>query len=313
MPPVGASAPLQVQLPRSAANRLNSIARMSDRLLVTAASAAYGSSLRAFLGSLSLNWPGAPEVLVYALGLDDATRDVLSAHEVHVERVPPFVPHWRRHFTWKFWCWKNAPVRDIFYLDAAIVVLRPLDEVFDLLAALSYFVVPTYHLLDGNASEAACRGCGVDPSFRLGRMTVAGGIVGFRKEGAVVDLLDEALAVASHEENVKATERTHRHDQAVLSLLLHKRFGHPVLSDGLVYGGWESARQTPGQGLWAHRRRLTPVDEAHFAAHIRRPGPKHVPALPEGLRFVDRLGGRLHGLRRRVRGEGPDVYDGVRD
>jgi hypothetical protein len=284
-----------------------------DRLLITAASAAYGRTLQAFLGSLSLNWPGSPRVIVYDLGLDQDTLDVLRVAAIEVRRVPPFVAHWRRHFTWKFWCWNDAPARDIFYLDAAVVVMRPLDDVYHAIADVGYFVVPTYMLLTRNASLAACRGCGVDASFREGRMTVAGGIFGFRREGAMRELLHEAQEVAMVEENMAATEQLHRHDQAVLSLLLHKRFGYPILSDGIVYGGWESPEQTQGQAIWAHRKRLPAGDEAHLAAHIGRSGPRYVPSPPERPPLVDRVGGRLHRLRRRVDHLGPEIYDGVRD
>jgi hypothetical protein len=284
-----------------------------DRLLITAASAAYGDALLAFLGSVSLNWPSAPDVLVSDLGLEDRTRDALRDAGIQVKEVPPFVGHWRRHFTWKFWCWNDAPARDVFYLDAGITVLRPLDEVYDALASLHYFVVPTYHSLPTTASEAACRGCGVDASFRDGKMTMAGGIFGFRKEGVMKQVLEEGLAVASDEEHVAATEPMHRHDQAILSLLLYKHLKHPLLADGITYGGWLSPEQTPIQGIWAHRKRLAPADAAHFAAHAGRPGAPHMPAPPPEPPLADRVGGALHRVRRRVQRMGPEIYDGVRD
>ena len=286
---------------------------MEERLIVTAASASYGPAVLAMLGSLSLNWPGHPRVVVYDIGLDDATRRTLDGARIEVRQVPSFVPHWRKHFTWKFWVWSDAPARDVFYVDAAITVMRPLEDVFAAIESTGYFVVPTYGLLSLHASEAACRGCGVEPSFREGRMTIAGTLVGFRKEGVIADVLEQGLEVASTEEHVASTEPLHRHDQAVLSLLLHKQLGQPVMSDTMIYAGWLSPDQTPGQAIWTHRRRLQPADQAHYAAHVSRPGPPHRPGPPPKPRLVDRVGGRLHELRRRVQKMGPYIYDGVRD
>src|SRR5659263_346946 len=84
---------------------------VTSRMIVTAASAAFGSSLVALLGSLNLNWPDHPPIRVYDLGLERKTLETLSRHGVEVVPVPPFCPHWRKHFTWKIWCWNDAPAR----------------------------------------------------------------------------------------------------------------------------------------------------------------------------------------------------------
>ena len=85
----------------------------ASRLIITAASGAYGPSLLALLGSLNLNWPNHPPVRVYDIGLNDGTLQVLAENQIEVIKVPPFCPHWRKHFTWKIWCLNNAPARDI--------------------------------------------------------------------------------------------------------------------------------------------------------------------------------------------------------
>lgn len=279
-------------------------------LIVTAASQAFGRSLLALLGSLTLNWPRHPPVLVYDIGLDDSTRTILAAHSVAVKRVPAFCPHWRRHFTWKIWCWNDAPAQDILWLDAGLVVLQPFDEVFEAVAQRGYFVVPTGDRLMNSASVAMCRGCGLDPSFRESRVTLAGGIVGLRKQGIIQRVLDEALDVASTEEHMAATEPLHRHDQALLSLLLHKHLGKVKSADPAEYLASKSPRESARQRIWIHRRTISARDAAHFARHMTVPGESYLPApctswrtlLP--LYRVRRWFGRYS---RRV------LYDGVRD
>jgi hypothetical protein len=291
-----------------------------DRMIITAASSAFGPSIFALLGSLNVNWPGHPHVRVYDIGLDDETLEVLDHHDIEVVKVPHFCPHWRQHFTWKIWCWNDAPAHEILWIDAGIVILRPVNEIFDMLDTLGYFVVPTYHLLTENASEASCRGCGVDPTFREGKMTLAGGFIGFHKTGRIQNLLDEALTVALTEEHIAATEKMHRHDQAIISLLLYRDMGHVVMADGTVYCGWLSPRQSPGQKVWVHRRSLLKQDLDFFASHITLPGPPYIPKDPLKDRKFRTVWKKVFGkpervIRRFLKGElGVDeLHDGVRD
>jgi hypothetical protein len=289
---------------------------MADRLILTAASAAFGPSLLGLLGSLDLNWPAHPEVLVYDLGLDDATRSALRRHAIPVRRVPAFCDHWRKHFTWKLWCLADAPARDILWIDAGVTVLAPVDEIFAAIDHQGYFVVPNYQLLDWEASLAACEGCGVAPEFRLGKLTLAGGLLGFRKTGAIGTVVETALAVAKVERHIAATTPRHRHEQALISLLLYKQVGAVVAADGVVYLGWVSPEQTPGQKLWVHRRGLDPRDLAHYRDAIGTRGPAYRPPVRRSrtptLRELPARAWRR--ARRALDALGrPKIYDGVAD
>ncbi|MDI6722560.1 MAG: hypothetical protein QMD97_03310 [Candidatus Aenigmarchaeota archaeon] len=246
---------------------------------------------------------------------------MLDRNKIEVVQVPPFSPHWRKHFTWKIWCWNDAPAHDILWMDSGVVVLKPIDEVFNAINKIGYFTVPTYHLLTENASVNACRGCGVDPSFREGKMTLAGTFIGFHKKGEMLEVLKEALSVALVEENIASVERMHRHDQMIISLLLYKHMGQALMSDGVVYCGWLSPRQTVGQKVWVHRRELLPKDQAHFASHISDPGQPYVPAPPLGVSGFKAGWKKVFGaperfIRRALRGQlGKEErpYDGIRD
>jgi len=291
----------------------------SDKLIITAASRAYGPSLLALLGSLNLNWPNHPPVLVYDIGLDEATLAELKKHNIPVKKVPPFCPHWRKHFTWKIWCLNDAPAQDILWMDAGLVVLRPLEEVFEALEHQGYFLVPNYQLLDWEASEAACEGCGVSPRFRLEKLTLAATMMGFRKRGQVLETLKEALSVALVERYIAATERTHRWDQAIISLLMYKNLDHVIVSDGVVYLGWRSPNQTPGQKVWVHRRSILADDQAHFSAHVSKSGNPYIPRVPprsKRPKNLKELIGRIVffplRLVRKYRWK-TTIYDGIRD
>jgi hypothetical protein len=249
-----------------------------EKLIITAASEAYAPSLLGLLGSLNLNWPNHPPVLVYDIGLSESTLTVLQKHGVAVKKVPPFCPHWREHFTWKLWCLNDAPAENIFWLDAGVVILRPMNEVFEVLDRIGYFVIPNYQPLETEASLAACQGCRVSPELRAGKSTLAGGIIGFRKTGEVLAILQEAFWVSLNEDAIKATEPAHRHDQAIISVLMYKYIDPLIVADGILYQGWLSPLQSPGQKIWVHHRSMNAEDLEHFTAHISALGEPYMPA-----------------------------------
>jgi len=289
-----------------------------ERLVISAASAAFGPALLAMLGSLNLNWPAHPLVRVYDLGMEHEILETLAENRIGVIKVPPFCSHWRKHFTWKIWCLNDAPAQQVLWIDAGMAVMQPLDEIFSAIQALGYFMAPNYHLLDWEASEAACRGCEVEPAFRLGKLTLAGGLMGFQKSSLAGQVLQEALAAALVEQNFQSTDYRHRHDQAIISLLMYKHFGKIVLADNQIYLGDRSPEQVPGQKIWVHRRGMLEQDLAFYRNYISRAGPPHLPLNPSknrpknpivlGLRFIR---SRYRRLRNRL--EPPKTYDGVRD
>lgn len=252
----------------------------TDHLILTAASAECGLSLLALLGSLNLNWRDHPPVLVYDVGLDDETLATLDKNNVPVRKVPACCPHWREHHTWKFWCLNDTPSLNILWIDPGVVVLQPLDEVFDTIRTRGYFVTTNDERLESEASEDACRGCAVPSEFRVGKLTLAATVIGFRKQGQVRTLLEEALRVAGVEEPVAATALSRRSDHALLSLLLYKHFGQVVVADGAMYLCRLSPRQTPGQKLWVHRRKLLQVDAAYLGGQISTIGDPYLPSPP---------------------------------
>jgi hypothetical protein len=154
--------------------------------------------------------------------------------------------------------------------------------------------------------------------------------MGFRKAGIALELLHEALSVALIEENIAATDVSHRHDQAILSLLAYKYFGQPIVSDGVIYGGWLSPTQAPNQKVWVHRRCLALTDMIYFISHIGEPGAPYIPKLAarksyrvlsfsySALAVLARPGSIWRNIlqvvnRRLPRPQQDRPYDGVRD
>ena len=240
----------------------------SGDLLLTAASESYGRQLLAFLGALRCNWPDHPPVRVYDLGLGEATVRTISDSGFTVVKVPPFVDHWRKHYTWKLWCMNEAPARRILWLDAGCCVLRPLPEIFDIITAQGYFCVPNYEELELEASEAACEGCGVTSDFRRGKVSLAANVFGFDKQSRTGATVQECLQVGSTERFIAATHPRHRHDQAILSLMMYRDNRPLIMCDGTIYAYDRLTADFRTHGVWAMRRNMHYNDIRHFIAAL---------------------------------------------
>jgi len=272
--------------------------------IITAASESYAKQLLALLGSLKSNWPSHPPVVVYDLGLPVSVVDYLESRNVEVRKVPEFCSHWRQHFTWKIWCWNDIDAETFLWIDAGAVVLSPLVEVFPHIENTGYLVVPNYRLLAEEASEEACLGCGVDPSFREGKTTLAGNFIGFDKTNELIgSILNKAMELALVEKNIKATDPKHRHDQALISLLIYKNIQSPLILDGNIYLGGPSPILVPGQKVWACRRGMNEQDIENFSNYFLEPKDQHPPFPESPQKFVGWLLGdveyqinRIYGL-----------------
>ena len=272
--------------------------------IITAASESYAKQLLALLGSLESNWPSHPPVVVYVLGLPISVVDSLESRNVEVRKVPEFCPHWRQHFTWKIWCWNDIDAETFLWIDAGAVVLSPLEEIFPHIKSTGYLVVPNYRLLVEEASEEACVGVGVAPSFREGKTTLAGNFIGFDKANKLIaSILDEAIKLALEEKNIKATDPKHRHDQALISLLIYKNIQSPLMLDGNIYLGGPSPILVPGQKVWACRRGMNAQDIENFSNFFLEPSDQHPPFPESPQKFIGWLLGdveyqinRIYGL-----------------
>jgi hypothetical protein len=252
-----------------------------DRLLVTAAAESNRQALDVWLGAVNLNWPTHPPVLVYDLGLGQPAREELARLGVAVRPVPAFYPHWQRHNTWKLWVLHDVPAREFLWINVGLLVLAPMDEAFEAIRGQGLLALTNGELCDWEASDAACRGCGVTPAFRLGKPALSGALIGFRKQGAPLAVLQRALEVAAVEEHIAPTEVTHRDAHAILSLLIHREIaGARLIELGSVIGR-VSPGEMPGQKLWEHRGELRAQDVAHLTAHRGCGGEPYLPGVSQ--------------------------------
>jgi hypothetical protein len=250
-----------------------------SRVIITAASESFGPALLSMLGSMNVNWPEHPRVIVYDIGLSADVLKTLADNEVEVRKVPPFCPHWRKHYTWKLWCWNDAPADHVLWLDAGMAILQPIEETFVAIEKVGYFVICNHHSLETEASVKACEGCKVPPEFRKNKPTFPANIFGFDKSGKPGEVIREALQVGMIEDYIRAYELPNRYEQAIVSLLWHKNFSPIAIHDRLIYAELRSPTEVAGQRIWNCHRQMHPEDREYYIAHIRKPGQPRIPRV----------------------------------
>jgi hypothetical protein len=245
-------------------------------VLATGADARYGYHLVNLLGSVRANSNIFDEIVAFDLGLDTRQRSLLEDVDgVEIRTVPPFVPHWREGRTWKTWIWTQfADGDDVFWLDAGITVLRPLDDAVAQIRARGYFAVSQGHHVRESVPSDYYELYGFSRELG-GRESIAAGILGFHVgsefyERVIVPTFDDAVRGLSIgfsasevgglntglDANTTPTIRdcTHfRWDQTILNLRFYLGVENPVVADLDEYAGWRSPRDHPRQVIWSHR------------------------------------------------------------
>jgi hypothetical protein len=283
-----------------------------SRAVLTAASPFFERSVLALVGSVRLNWPGHPPIIVYDLGMDAAVTARLRDAAVDVRPVPPFCPHWRQHFTWRFWCLKDAPARAYLWLDAGTCVLRPLDEVFTAIERMGYFCSTNHWPLRPTTTSAQETLFSFGDDWLRQTASINAGVHGLLKEGAGARLIERGFSLCLNEQNLRASAPLHRHDQPLLTMLLYEHFGALLYGDFLTYAGWQSPQSVVQQKVWVHRGQMRREDLDHFAAHLSGGAEPYLPSPlpPEPWLF------RLRKTIARARGRGPrpakEIPDGDR-
>ena len=294
-----------------------------DRAIITAASDSYANFLFAMIGSLNCNWPGHPPVLVYDIGLQQDSIEELERAKVPVIRVPPFCEHWRYHYSWKVWCMNAAPCETFLWLDAGVSVLRPLEEVFHCAESLGYFFVPAGYPLSWGVNEFLRDRFSVDEKVLCEIPSIFACFFAMNRHKCRT-VIDRAFELCLIEDAMKCLKAYDRHDQDVISLLMHLHSGPLVYADQKLFGEWIAPEMHHCQKIWCHRRRIRSEDIDFFRRYLDKPGHPHIPRAPEylhpPLNRLQRL--RIWFAKKRGRyayppalpqPTGGGIHDGVRD
>lgn len=200
------------------------------RRLVTSCSSNYFRNLCSLIGSIKKNYRDGPQLDVYDIGLTfDQSQYIKNQQKTNVIKVPQFVPWWRRYFAWKIWVHNRAIHKDdqVMYIDSGSVVLRSLQQYFDIIDKYGYLTITQQHFAQQQVTLRQCQLVKVPMQFRNGKKDLRAGMIGYsRYNDKMLKIFQQALNIVMQTPDSVFPHTLScpmpRHDQGLLIILFHK-------------------------------------------------------------------------------------------
>lgn len=242
-----------------------------EKAIITSVSNKFFPSLINLLGSIKSNYPNHPKIYVYDLGLFWSFRKELDQIEnVEVVTMPHFCPFWRSCYTWKTYILHQPLARLNFYMDAGCQVLRPLDEVFEIIEKEDFFTVAQESQIEEIVPKDF-KSLYHFPDVFYQKNCVTAGLFGFKNVHKVNVMLAELYAAGTsgmclgfslgdqwrnkgvNKSDIIRDCRIFRHDTTMLNMVLLKHFGDFKPYPYKKYGGASSKSEASDQLIWNMR------------------------------------------------------------
>lgn len=199
---------------------------MHKNIIVTASNSPYFESLRTLIGSLHKHsFDLIDEIVVYNLGLSEEELNCLNRIEkVKVKSFDitlPFPDYLKpKQHAYKLYCVYNEQfnAKNIFWLDAGVMILQDIKEIFDIIENEDIFLVGDTHL-NINFTKRYCAEVMKATDKELHDVQLSSGILGYKSGGKYQELINQAYEYSKIEGVVNGDEENHRHDQSVYSIL----------------------------------------------------------------------------------------------
>jgi lipopolysaccharide biosynthesis glycosyltransferase len=223
---------------------------MLNNIIVTAANTPYFDSLRTLINSIHKHsFNVVDEIIVYNLGLEKNNIDDLN--KIQKVRVVDYdtsnIPY-PGYLNPKAYAFKIYSIysacklaKNVFWLDAGVMLLNDIAEVFDIISNEDIFLVGDQHL-NKNFTHQRCIEIMNATTEELDDVQLSAGIFGIKSEGKYTRLLGDAYNFSKIEDCITGTDNNHRQDQSVLSILA-SRYGCKKY-DIDRYGYWTDLHRT---------------------------------------------------------------------
>jgi lipopolysaccharide biosynthesis glycosyltransferase len=200
---------------------------MFGNIIVTAADRKYFDSLRTLISSIHKHsYEVVDKIIVYDIGLDpEEVKRLNNIEKVCVKEFSNIeIPY--KHYllpkghAYKLYCvyeFKQL-AKNILWLDAGVMLLKDIHEIFNIIELEDIFLVGDVHL-NKNYTKKACIQAMNATENELNDTQLSSGILGYKSNGKYQKLIDEAFEYSKIEDCVVGDEENHRHDQSVYSIL----------------------------------------------------------------------------------------------
>lgn len=199
---------------------------MHTNTIVTAANSPYFESLKTLIASIHKHsFDLIDQISVYNLGLCEEEINILNRFEkvkvLNFDLSLPFegylVP---KQHAYKCYCVYNEQFnsKNVLWLDAGVMLLKDIKEIFDIIDKEDIFLVGDSHL-NIRFTKRYCAEVMKASNEELHDVQLSSGILGYKSKGIYQKLIDEAFELSKIEGVVNGDEENHRHDQSVYSIL----------------------------------------------------------------------------------------------
>jgi len=199
----------------------------NNNIIITASNALFYNSVLTLVASIhreSLDL--VDQIFVFDLGLKENQRDRLNGlSNVSVVNFPEGVDIEPKQHVYKCYAvhWGKDHGKNIFWLDAGVMLLQSIDEIYNIIDKEEIFLVGDHHL-NRDFTHNECREIMSASETELNDVQLSSGILGYKSGGKYQSLINEAYDFSQIDGCVKGDHQRHRHDQSVYSILA-SRYG----------------------------------------------------------------------------------------
>ena len=224
---------------------------MHHNIVITAANDLYFESLKTLISSIHKHsFDTVDQIFVYDLNLCDENKAILlKMQNVTLLNFLKISPLPYRDYllpsghAYKLFCVYDAQEmgKNVLWLDAGVMILKDIKEIFDIIEREEIFIVGDTHLTR-TFTKRKCSEIMNATDAELDDTIISSGILGYKSFGKYQTLINEAFEYSKIEGCVVGDEENHRHDQSVYSILV-TRYGCKKYNID-IYGYWADPRRT---------------------------------------------------------------------
>lgn len=195
---------------------------MHKRIIVTAANTPYEHTLLTLIASIHrLAYDLIDKIYVFDLGLSDSAKKNVQRKKVEIVSLPDNVDATPKQHVYKCYAmhWAKSQAEEILWLDAGVMLLKPIDEIFNIISKEDIFLVGDPNHKNKAWTHQKCRDIMNATPEELNAPQLSSGILGYKSKGKHQKLIDEAYEYSKIDGCVQGSHSNHRHDQSVYSIL----------------------------------------------------------------------------------------------
>lgn len=229
-------------------------------VIVTASDSKYFNSLATLVASIHReSFDLVDQIFVFDLGLSEHDRSVASKwSKVSVVDYPSDVNSDVKDYAFKCYSiyWAKDKSKNVFWLDAGAMALKPIDKIFEIIENEGIFMVGDIHL-NKNFTHDKCIEIMNASDSEMNDTQLSAGILGYKSGGPFQSLIDEAYKFSKIKDCISGNDQNHRQDQSIYSILASRY--NCKKQDIDMYGYWtdgsrnlNKAREI-GSTIFVHR------------------------------------------------------------